>query len=276
MSVTVITDSTATLPNEMAARHGIVVVPIRVMVGDRSYHDGDISLEELLAATEPVTTSGPSPHEFADAIRSHSAVDGVVVITVAQGLAQSTFMSAQSAAAMIEQPVRVVDGTTAAGAQGLIALAAAGAAEEGASLDEVEAEAKRVIGKVRLVANLPSLEYLARSGHVPGAAAWAARWIGLNVVIELRDGKVRPLKPALSTRAAIDHMMDLWRRTRPAGADRLHLAILDAFDPEGAEEIRRRVLAETEPVEVFTGSFGTAMVVHSGPGVIGLAWWWGD
>jgi len=273
MSVTVITDTTATLPRETADRHGIVVVPIRVMVGDRSYHDGDLSLEELLAATEPVTTSGPSPQDFLDAIESHASEEGVLIVTVAQGLAQSTFMSAQNAATMGEHPIRVVDSATAAGAQGLIALAAARAAEGGASLVEVEAEAKRVSDRVRLIANLPSLDHLARSGHVPGAAAWAARWIDLNVVIELRDGKVHPLKPALSTRAAMDHMMDIWRGTVEGRAG-LHLAILDAFNPERAEELRRRALAEIQPVEEFTGSFGTAMVVHSGPGVIGLAWWW--
>jgi hypothetical protein len=32
--------------------------------------------------------------------------------------------------------------------------------------------------------------------------------------------------------------------------------------------------AEHAPATSLVGSFSTAMIVHAGPGVLGLAWWW--
>jgi hypothetical protein len=36
----------------------------------------------------------------------------------------------------------------------------------------------------------------------------------------------------------------------------------------------REVTAEVEPATAFTASFGTVMVVHTGPALVGLAWYW--
>lgn len=274
MSVTVVTDSASALTDEVAASLGIVVVPLRIMVGDRSYKDGTISHRELVEIEETVTTSGPSPQDFLEAIEGRATEDGVVVLTVSHEIAASTYLSAETAAKSMSVPVTVIDTQTAAGSQSLVALAAGRAAQRGWTLKEVEAEARRVIERVELVADLPSLDHLARSGHVPGAAAWAARWIGLHVVIALRQGRVRPLKPTLGPRASMDYIVRACVQSRPHPSAGLHLAGLHALRPEQAEELVERVREQIEPVEVFIGSFGTGMIIHSGPGVIGLAWWW--
>jgi len=36
------------------------------------------------------------------------------------------------------------------------------------------------------------------------------------------------------------------------------------------------VRAEVEPELEFVSEFGSVMVVHTGPGLAGLAWWWSD
>ena len=276
MSVTIVTDSAATLPQDVVSGLGIVVVPIRIIVGDRSYLDGALSHRELLETTEPITTSGPSPQDFLQAIEAQGSEDGVVIFTVSHDLGTSTFLSAQAAAAATDLSVKVVDTATAAGGQGLVVLAAARAARSGMSLEDVEAHARRVVDRVRLIATLPGLDHLARSGHVPGAAAWAARWIGLHLVIDLRGGRVRPLRPALSATSATRHMVEEWRASRPEGPADLHLAGLHALDADGASELLRLVREEVRPEEEFIGSLSTAMIIHSGPGVVGLAWWWDE
>lgn len=273
MSIVVVTDSAATVPDDIAEKLGIEVVPIRILVGDRQYRDGELSHQRLLESDDEVTTSGPAPGEFLQAI---SGGEGAVILTVSHDLAESTHLSAKAAAATSEIPVQVIDTATAAGAQGLVVLAAARAAASGGSIQDVAKTARQVIDRVRLIATLPGLDHLARSGHVPGAAAWATRWMGLHLVVDLRGGRVRPLRPALSARTAKENMLAAWRATRPAGPAQLHVAGLHALDPEGAEELLARVREEVPPEEEFVGSFGTGMVVHSGPGVLGLAWWWED
>ena len=140
--------------------------------------------------------------------------------------------------------------------------------------DEVVAAAQRVVVRVRLIAMLPNLEHLVRSGHVPQAAAWAARWVGLHPVVEVRSGRISPSRPALSDSAAHKAMLAAWRRTIPARPAALHVAALHSLAANAADKLLAGVRAEVEPAEAFVGSFGTVMLVHAGPGVAGLAWWW--
>jgi DegV family protein with EDD domain len=276
VTVTVVTDSAATIPTEMSDRLGIVVVPLRLTVGDDSFRDGELEPEAMLSRTEEASTSGPTPADFLAAIEANAGGDGAVLATVSRNLAEGTFLAARAAARLTAVPARVVDTATAAGAEGLVVLEAARVAAGGGTIDDVEAAAVRVARRVRLVASLPSLDHLVRSGHVPEAAAWAARWIGLRPVIELRRGRVAPLKPALSDAAAQRRMLDTWRRTMPVPPTGLHVAALHSLAPEQAEELLAGVRAELEPATAFVGTFGTVMLVHTGPGVVGLAWWWDD
>jgi fatty acid-binding protein DegV len=55
---------------------------------------------------------------------------------------------------------------------------------------------------------------------------------------------------------------------------RLHVAALHALAPGAAEGLLERVEAEVTPATKFVGEFGSVMVVHTGPGLYGLAWWW--
>jgi fatty acid-binding protein DegV len=54
----------------------------------------------------------------------------------------------------------------------------------------------------------------------------------------------------------------------------LHVAALHAYAPHTAERLLRAVTAEVEPATAFSASFGSVMVVHTGPGLAGLAWYW--
>lgn len=276
MSVLVITDSAATVPAELASRLGIVVVPLRINLGGESMLDGEVPPEVLLEYTEEVTTSGPTPADYLAAIEAHVGSEGALIATVSYAMGASTYLAAKSALAAARVPVRLVDTETAAGGQGLVVLAAAEAAQKGAGLVEVEAIARNVASRVRLIATLPSLDHLVRSGHVPGAAAWAARGIGLNPVVELRRGKVVPLAPALSAKRARLRIVDMWRRSRPPALAELHVAALHSLADDQAMALLAVVTEECPPRTSFVGSFGTGMLVHSGPGVVGLAWWWAE
>jgi len=274
MTVRVITDSAATVPRAVAEALGVVVVPFRVNVDDTTLLDAMISDEELLSSTGSVTTSGPAPEDFLAALAQHGSADGNVILTVSHDIAAGTYLAARAAAAEAGLPVRVVDTRTAAGAEGLVVLAAARVAASGAALDPVEAEARHVIDRVRLVATVPNLDHLSRSGHVPEAAVWATRWIGLQPCFDFRGGRVRPMRPALSAAAANTRLLEAWRSTRPDGPTALHLAVLHSLDPERAELLVDAVRREVRPAEEFIGTFGTGMTLHTGPGVVGLAWWW--
>lgn len=274
--VAIVTDSAAALPSDLASRAGVTVVPMWLTVEGVPEPEGRRPLEELVTA-ENVSTSAPTPGEFERVIKDASRVsDGVLVLTIAASMSAS-FQSAVVAANAVGGEVRVVDTETAAGAQALVVLAAADAASGGGSLDEVEARARAVMERVRLVATIPSLDHLVRSGRVPGIAGWAGRRLGINPLFEFRGGTVRRLRPALSREAALDRIVQLVRRNEPKATDgptRLHVAALHAMARDVADDLLARVTESDDIATAFIGEFGPVMVVHTGPGLAGLAWWW--
>jgi DegV family protein with EDD domain len=270
MPVRVITDSTAAIDTTLADAHGISVVPCRVVLGGVAYPDGTLPLSELLARFDAgVTTAGPAPGDFADALAG--ADDGAVVITVAANLSSSHKAASVAASLAADRRVRVVDGRTAAGAQALAVLHAARVAAGGASLDEVEAAAREVLGKVRLFGALETFEYLVRGGRLNSTVGKLAAGLRVHPIFELRQGTICGLAPCFSQERAVGRLLTYWRRSRVEGA-RLHLIALHA--PEGAERLLEGVCREVEPATGLVAEFGPVMVVHTGPGLLGLSWWW--
>lgn len=272
MPVKVITDSTAALDSELAAAHGIEVVPCRIVIGGMGHPDGTIPLRELLDRfDEGVTTAGPSPGDFQEALAG--AEEGAVVITVAGNLS-SSYKSADVARGLAaDRRVRVVDSGTAAGAQALAVLHAARLAAAGADLDEVEAAARLVLDKVRLFGALETFEYLVRGGRLNSVVGKLAAGLRVHPVFELRRGNIVSMAPCFSQDRAVRRLLSYWRRSRIRGA-RLHIVALHALAPDNARRLLEEVRREVQPATGLVSEFGPVMVVHTGPGLLGLAWWW--
>jgi DegV family protein with EDD domain len=258
-SVGIITDSGASIPADLAAVWGIEVVEQHAETFDGT-----------------ITTAAPSPGEFLRAAE-RSACDEAVVLTVSSRVS-ATWNAARLAAVESPIPLDVIDTETAAGAQALVVLAAARAAASGSDRESVRAAAIEAIGRVRLVAVIEGMDHLARSGRVPGPAGWAGRMLGLKPLFEFRHGVARPLRPAASREAALTRIVGHWRRSRRhAGrVDLLHVAALHAAAETDAEALLKRVRDDCAlpPATELVLEFSEVMVAHTGPGLVGLAWWW--
>jgi len=271
--VTVVTDSAASIPPELVERLGIVVVPMSVIIGDTPHPDGELTIEEVMArAAEGVSTSGPSPGEVLQAVEGSEG--DVLLLTVSRQMS-STFKAANAAARMVGDRARVMDTGTAAGAEGLVVLAAAEAAAQDEPVESVQRAAQRVIERVRLIATVDSLDRLVQSGRVPGVAGLASRWLGMQPLFEFRDGHARPLRPAFSREAALERMLTAWRQSTVPGAE-LHMAALHAQAEGDAAALLDAVREEVKPATAFVAPFSAVMVAHTGMGLVGLGWWWDE
>jgi DegV family protein with EDD domain len=277
MTVAVVVDGAASLPAALAEEHRIIVVPMALVIDDEIRPDTSVPMQELLARLQSgsVTTSAPAPGAFAAAIEEASGVaDEVLVLTLSAEMS-STYSAAELAARLEPSSTRVVDTRTAAGGEGLVALAAAQRALAGADIGQVETTARTVIERVHLAATLDDLDHLARSGRVPDLARRAASALDVKPLFEFHDGAAHALTPAHGARSARRRIVERCLADRPAdGGERLHLAVLEAHAADRARLLLDDVLAEEPDAEWFIGSFGPVMTVHVGPGVIGLAWWW--
>ncbi len=287
MSVSVVTDSAASMPPDDAERLGVIVVPMTLVLGGLVFSDGDLSPDEVVARAggEPVSTSSPSAGEFLKAFATATERDDagpaqVLVLTVSSAMS-STYEVARTAARYVDDAdVDVVDTRTAAGAQGLVALAAAELAATGAPLAQVRARAEQVAREVRLVASLRDLEHLAASGRVPQAAARAGRSLGLWAMFEFRSGGVHPRRPVRSERAALERTVAVMRQSkehhegRAAGPGHLRAAVLQAQADEPAARLRDLILERLPGSALFEAPFSSVMIAHTGPGLVGAAWCW--
>ena len=145
--VAIVTDSTASLPDDVAESRGVIVVPLQVVVGAQAFDEGRQATQQTVAnalrSFDPVSTSRPPPETFAAAYESAAAGGATAVVSVHLSAEVSgTYDSAVLAAGQVDVPVIVVDSRQVGLATGFAALSAADAAERGGSAEEV-AEAAR-------------------------------------------------------------------------------------------------------------------------------------
>jgi DegV family protein with EDD domain len=281
--VAVVTDSGACLPPEVVAALGIEVVPLRFYIGDRSFLDGvDITANDIYrmlpkARTVP-TTSAPTPLDYYAAIeRASRSHDAVLIITITRrfsGMYQSATLAATTARDTLpDTAVLVMDSGTAAGAEGLVVLNAARAAFAGANVDEVCEVARRTMEQVDLIATLETLYYLARSGRVPMAVHWANAVVRVNPLFRILplSGEAKTVRVARGRESAVRQMLELVQQ-RLAGRD-MHGVVFHSYRFEEAMRLRERVTSMFTCREMYVSDFTPAMGIHTGPGVLGLAYY---
>lgn len=273
MPVKVVADSSANIPSELVTKHDITIVPMILKFGDRELRDGvDIpegSFYSMLAAEkEHVSTSAPSQGDFASYFEAAlQGADGVVCVTVASFVSAS-FDAARTAAREFGDRVRVVDGRSASMGEGWAALEAARLAETGGSLDDVTARAEDIVARTSLIATIDTFEYLRRSGRVNVVMAYAATALNIKPVFGFRGGKLEQLGRARTRMRALERVANEVR----ASAGPIHLAIVHADAPEDAATLRG-MLADVSTVEILESEFTPLMGAHTGPGVLGAAFW---
>ncbi|HVB06995.1 MAG TPA: DegV family protein [Acidimicrobiales bacterium] len=269
--VAVITDSSACLPRDLVHRLGIQVLPISVHLPggelELSEEEGEEGVvlpdgaedEELSAANRPFVT------EYLAAIEG-PGFESAVVVTPAIEFA-AMYRNAALAAELAERPTVTIDARTAAAGQALVVLAGAEVAARGAPLEEVVRAVEDAAARVELVASLATLESIRRSGPIPdatlgedGNGAERAR-----TLFRMHGGEVELLGDPSGAEEALRAMAAHVAADRPGGVERV--TVFHA----GARELADQLAALVGGVD-FVSGFSLAMQIHTGRGVVGVAW----
>jgi DegV family protein with EDD domain len=278
----VVTDTTACVPQGQVSRYNIEVVPIQLIIDDKAYRDGiDINPTEfytiLRQAKKTPTTSSSSPENYLEAFRRASQrATGILCLTEPAKFS-AMFDSARIAAQIAGETlpgvtIEVLSCTTAAAGQGLVALAAAKTAALDKPLDEVKETAVNVMSRVNLLATLDTLQYLARSGRVPQAAAMVNSILNIKPVFTLNHSDAHTVALPRSLRSAIKRMLKLMEPLVKKGRP-LHVAVMHADALERAISFQNKISSQFECEEIFITEFTPVMGVHTGPGLIGAAFY---
>jgi DegV family protein with EDD domain len=273
-AVAIVTDSSAYLPPELAARHEVAVVPLQLTIGGKVREEGvDVSAAnaaQALREWHPVTTSRPSPERFAHAYKAAAGAGATGVVSVhLSGAMSGTVDAARLAAEDSPLPVRVVDTGTIGMGLGFAALAGAAAALAGASLDEAAAAALRRAELSRSLFYVDNLEHLRRGGRIGAAATLVGSALMVKPLLGISDGRIAPLEKVRTASRAVARMEELAVETagdRPVDLAVQHLAA--ATKAEGlAARLRDRI---PNAVDVYLGEVGPVIGAHVGPGMLGV------
>ncbi len=279
--VAIVVDSSFCIPAELLQKYGIIVVPQELVVGDRTYRDGvdmhPSQFYEILKRNQTtMSTNAPRPPAFFDAFKQAAGQAGGILCLTISSRFSSTYNSARvgaemATAALPRTPVRVMDTRAAAGAAGFVALAAARAVASGKDLDAVAECAAQMVPRVNLLALLDTLAYLSRSGRVPRIAAWAGSILDIKPMAELKDGEAHLVEKPRSRAKAVQRLVEVMR-DRVDGAP-AHVNVMHANCLPDAEELRKQVERDFRCTELLLTEFSPVMGAHTGPGLLGLAFY---
>jgi DegV family protein with EDD domain len=274
--VTIIADTTCSLPRPLYLRLNIPVLPQIIIFGEESYRDdteidSETFLQKLEASSTLPKTAAPAPdlyHPIFTQLKE-SGQTGIVITPSAEvsGTYRSAIVAAQDFPGV---DIRVIDSRTVAGGLGQIVLMAHELASQGVDADTIEDRIKEMASRERTYFVVDTLEYLHKGGRIGGAQALLGGLLQIKPILTLRDGRIQPVETQRTKQRALKRLHEIVVQECPSGSQ-AHITIAHvAADDEAAQlaDGFRQALSVTDiPIYIVP----SAIIVHGGPKVLAVS-----
>ncbi len=271
----VVTDSTASLAPEVVEARGIVVVPLQVVVGDRTLDEepgaSAGTVTEALRGSKRVSTSRPSPALVLETYRRAAAAGATSVVSVhLSSQLSGTYESAELAARRSPVPVITVDTGQLGMGTGFAVLAAADAVERGLDAAAAAAAAKARAAATRAVFYVDTLEHLRRGGRIGAAQALLGSVLAVKPLLTLSEGTVVPLDKARTATRALQRLVELAVEAAESTGSPVEVAVQHLASHERADGVAERLLELLDVEEIEISEVGGVLGAHVGPGLVAV------
>lgn len=274
--IVIITDTDSSIPFDLAARYSIYQVPMMINFGEESYEavyavsDAD-TFRRIDADGKLPTTAAPSPGKFIAAFKNafDAGYEKIICLCVSSEVSATYSAAVTASESFPEREIHVIDSRSLSMGLGYMAIAAAGAAAQGASLDEIISTIEDTRQRTHLFAALSTLKYLAMGGRVSNLAASMATVLNVKPILTIRDGKLDLLERVRTQKKAWERVIELSAiKTGEKQIEKMCILHVNAPDmaQRFATEIKSRMHCPSDLplVEVTPG-----LSVHSGSGMVG-------
>jgi len=276
VSVRILADTTAGLPQEFLRVHPIEVVPQVILFGEESLlEEVEIGYPEfvrrLKAASELPKTAAPPPGEYVKSFGRELERAKCLLTVCPSSDVSGTVRSALTAKeeAFPSADIRILDTRTVGGNLATMVILAVGWAEQGVDPDTIIARLEAMVPRSRTYFLVTTLEYLRRGGRIGGASALVGGALQIKPILELKDGHVDVLEKVRTESRALERLKELVERDCPRSPEG-RLCVMHADDREAAEALAFDLGSRLGLATIPIYTLGAAITTHAGPGALGV------
>ena len=274
--IALVVDSCTDDPPEDVERYGMYVVPLQVNYEHETYLDKvTITPQQVYDrfAEEVPTTSTPTP-AVAREVLERVAADGygqAVVVSISSGLSATYDLMRSVASGVAGLECAIVDTKNIGMGAGLVALAVARMLASGASLDDVRRESPRLVEDTKVFFCVDTLEYLHKGGRIGNVTYAVGSLLDMRPVITCNEqGVYTTVTKAKGRRQSLKKAMAVAEKFA-AGFARCTMAVVTGDAVEEAAAVRAELGERVPNVDTwYEGQISPVLVVHTGPGLIGI------
>lgn len=274
-----ITDSMANFSQEEAARLGVDIVPIQLIVDGNGYSETKLSLEDLyrymIEQKKEAKTSQPI---FGDFIARYERLkeegyDCAIAVHCSNGLS-STVKNSKAAAEAADFTVYTIDSLAALEAQQEFVRIGKAAEAEGKSVEEIVALIEAWRDKKNFFMIIGNMETMRRGGRVSSGEMFLANILNIKPIITVDEtGKVIPFKKARSLKKAYAEMVgELERRHAENGVKDNRVFVQTALAQNMQDDLVALIESKLPGLEVVRTRFCPSIAVHAGFETVGVLW----
>ena len=272
MTVGLVTDSTAYLPEAVTNALGINVVSVQVIIDGVSFNESDSIthsfIAEAFAHDKVVTTSRPSPEQFVAAYSAliEQGCTEIVSVHLSSELS-GTYESALLASQRLDTPIHVIDSRTIGMAMGAAIESGADLAMAGADGPTVSAHIVERCEKSHVWFSVENLEYLQRGGRIGSVQARIGGALSVRPILTMVNGQVESLELVRTTSKANARLA---QRAIALATSTCDIAVHHVDAQERAEAVAQALCEALGRDAVTITPAGAVVGVHTGPGTIAV------
>lgn len=279
MGVKIFSDSTCDLGEELCKRYSVTIIPLCIIMGDKSYYDGEgLGQKEIFKWADENKTTPKTAAITAERLEEEvapvlDAGDDVILFTISSGMSSTFNLASIYSEDNGKGHMHVIDSANLSTGIGLLVIKAAEMAAEGKSADEIVKEVEALIPQVRASFVIDTLTYLSRGGRCSSVTALLAGTLKLHPEIVVKDGAMGVNKKYRGSlgNAVMKYATDLEEALLDADHDRVFITHT-VRDSERAivDEVRKYLESLGVFKEILETKAGGVISSHCGPGTLGI------
>lgn len=274
--IAITSDSTCDLSVQQIRENEIGIMPLSVMLGDKSFRDGvDIVPADIFRFFEETgelpKTAAPSVKEYEDFFRPYVEAGETLIHFNISSKASGSNGFAQTAAKAFGGKVIVVDSHALSTGQGLLVMKACDLRKEGKSAEEIAETVNSLRDKVNTSFIPDTLLYLYKGGRCSTLSYYGAKVLSIHPMIAMKEGQLYPKKKYIGkmSRCLKNYVHDLAEEYPQYDRTRCFIthSNADAELVESAKQLVKELFSFDEVTETVAGSVITG---HCGRNTIGV------